>query len=118
MAATILKIGGTFVTDPSKMTVNIMDISNAERNANGTMMIDRVTTKRKISLEWPHLENAPMSAILTAVSPVFFSVEYPDPQLGTRTTKTFYVGDRTSPVYNLSSGMTPWEGLKLDLVEK
>ena len=114
----ILTIGSTSVTDPAKMTVAVMDISNAERNANGLMTIDRVATKRKISLEWPALDTSKMSAIMNAVSPIFFHVTYIDPQTGNNATKSFYVGDRTAPVLSVVNGVTMWEGLRLDLVEK
>jgi hypothetical protein len=114
----MITIGSTAVIDPSKMTVSIMDISNAERNANGLMTIDRVATKRKISLEWPAMNVSNMSAILNAVSPIFFSVTYMDALTGANATKTFYVGDRTSPVLSMMSGVMMWDGLKLDLVEQ
>ena len=34
----------------------------------------------------------------------FFMVEYPDPVEGRVLTKEFYVGTRTSPIYNWSGG--------------
>lgn len=114
----MLTIGGTAVVDPSVMSVSIMDVSNAERNANGTMMIDRVATKRKIVLEWPALTNSNISAILNAVSPIFFTVKYPDPMDGGVATRTFYVGDRTAPVYSDIGGTVQWNGLKMDFIQQ
>jgi hypothetical protein len=115
----MLSIAGTQINpQPSKMSISIMDISNAERNLAGDMLIDRITTKRKISLSWAQLTNAQIPVILQKVNPVFFSVSYPDPYTGTIQTKTFYVGDRTMPVYRYNNGAILWEGLSLDLIEK
>lgn len=113
----VININGVDMPNPKDMTVAIMDISNAERNANGTMMIDRVATKRKINLDWPALEEADAQKVLNAVSDIFFTATFIDPQLGT-TTKTFYVGDRTSPVLRHYGSKVKWEGLKLNIVEK
>ncbi|MFR4584862.1 DUF6711 family protein, partial [Clostridium cadaveris] len=53
----------------------------------------------------------------TAVSGVFFTVTFPDPQLG-MVTKTMYVGDRTSPAYQFKNGEVKWSGLKMNFIEK
>lgn len=45
-------------------------------------------------------------------------VEYPDPVEGRVLTKEFYVGTRTSPVYNWSDGEVKWEGLKMNFIER
>ena len=90
----------------------------SERNANGTMQRTRVATKRKLTVEWPPLSNSEISKILGALSDVFFTVKYPDPMVGGITTKTFYSGDRTAPVLKVINGVTRWEGLKTNLVEK
>ena len=79
----MLKVNGTTIKTPQKMSVGIYDVSkNADRNAEGTIMIDRVAVKRKVECEWGALTNAEMSALLSAVTSVFFSVTYPDPQTG------------------------------------
>ena len=33
-------------------------------------------------------------------------------------TKTFYVGDRTSPSYTFTNKFKPWSGLKFNLIER
>ena len=48
----------------------------------------------------------------------FFMVEYPDPMEGRVIIKEFYVGTRSSPVYNWSEGKVRWEGLKMNFIEK
>lgn len=115
----ILTIAGVAVKSPTTLEVEIQDIDKeSERNANGTMQRTRVATKRKLNVEWGALTNAEISKILNAVKDVFFTVTYPDPMTGKNATKTFYVGDRSAPVYRIKSGVPVWEGLKANLIEK
>ncbi|MGL4656777.1 MAG: DUF6711 family protein [Sarcina sp.] len=114
----MLKINGVTVVAPSVFQVDISDLDGdgANRNANGEMIRDRVAVKRKITLEWGALEDFQISGLLSIVSDVFFQVTYPDPMDGGMVTKTFYVGDRSAPLYNFK--MNLWSGLKMNFVEK
>ena len=115
----ILTIAGVDVKNPSVFQVDLQDIDKeSERNANGTMQRTRVAVKRKLTVEWGPLSNSEISKILKSVSDVFFTVKYPDPELGGITTKTFYTGDRSAPVLRVNKGVTRWEGLKTNLVER
>ena len=101
------------------MSVGIYDVSStADRNAQGLIVIDRVATKRKIEMEWGALTNAEISTLLSAVTDMFFTVAFPDPQTGADKTITCYVGDRTAPVYRETSGVPLWEGLKMNFIEQ
>lgn len=114
-----LSIKGTFIDpQPSKLQIDIMDLSFAERNSQGDMLIDRKAVKRKLEIEWNQLKNSEISAILQLVQDVFFQATYPDPFTGAMATKTFYVGDRTMPIYNYNNGTPLWSGLKFSLIEQ
>ena len=114
----MLKVNGTTIKTPKRMAIGIYDVSkNADRNAEGTIMIDRVAVKRKVECEWGALTNAEMSALLSACTAVFFSVTFPDPQTGGNKTMICYVGDRTAPVYKYN-GTPLWEGLRMNFIEK
>lgn len=113
-----LIINGVAVKPPQKFQVGIQDIDGETgRNANGNMVRDRITTKRKLDCEWGMLTQDEMSQLLSAVSLEFIEVSYPDPILG-ETTKTFYVGDRTAPSYSFTDKFKPWSGAKFNLVER
>lgn len=113
-----LLLNGVRVKTPKSFSVSVNDVDGETgRNANGDMIRDRITTKRKIELEWGMLTQEECSAILNAVSPVFFDVSYPDPMLG-QTTKAFYVGDRSMPRYTFTENFKPWSGLKMNLIER
>lgn len=114
----MLKINGVVIATPKSFEVTISDLDGeSNRNASGQMIRDRIAIKRKINLEWPPLNQSEMSTLLSAVSSVFFTVEFPDPQLG-MVTKTMYVGDRTAPAYSFIDGEVKWQGLKMNFIEK
>ena len=97
-------------------TVSDLD-GESNRNAAGQLIRDRIAVKRKLNLEWGPLSQSEIAPILNAVSGVFFTVTFPDPQLGV-ITKTMYVGDRTAPAYQYINEEVKWSGLKLNLIEK
>ncbi|MCU7192302.1 DUF6711 family protein [Turicibacter sanguinis] len=115
----MLKINGVSVKSPKTFSVDIEDLDgDSYRNVLGQLTRDRITTKRKLNCEWGSLTNEEVSTILTSVKDVFFMVEYPDPMEGRVIIKEFYVGTRSSPVYNWSEGKVRWEGLKMNFIEK
>ena len=114
----MIKINGTLLPTPSGYSVNIMDISKAERNAAGTMVIDRIATKRKIELVWKYVDKAGLSNVLKLVAPVFFTVEYIDPEDNALKTGTFYCGDRNVGALDYRSGNIRWKDIKFNLIEK
>lgn len=114
----MIKINAVTIATPSSYNVSIMDISKAERNANGLMIIERITTKRKLELNWNYLTEIQLSTLLTAVSAVFFTVEYPDIQDGALRTGTFYVGDRGSEMIEYNGGNPVYKSVKFNFIER
>lgn len=114
----MIKINGVDIATPKGFEVSISDLDGeSNRNANGDLIRDRIAVKRKINLEWQPLSQLEMQTLLNAVSSVFFTVTFPDPQSG-MITKTMYVGDRTAPAYQYSNGEVKWSGLKMNFIEK
>lgn len=114
----MIKVNGVELPTPSDYTVGIQDISKAERNARGTMIIERIATKRKLELAWKYLTKDQLQQVLNAVSPVFFTVEYPDPQTGARRSGSFYAGDRTVGAMDYIDGNIRWKDIKFNVVER
>ncbi|MCY9513320.1 DUF6711 family protein [Paenibacillus apiarius] len=114
----MIKVNGADLPTPSDYSVGIQDISKAERNARGTMIIERIATKRKLELSWLHLSKTDLQRVLTAVSPVFFNVEYLDPQTNSKKTGSFYAGDRTVGAMDYIDGNIRWKDIKFNLVER
>lgn len=114
----MIKVNGVELPTPSDYNVGIQDISKAERNARGTMIIERIATKRKLELAWKYLTKQQLQQVLNAVSPVFFNVEYLDPQTGSRRSGSFYAGDRTVGAMDYIDGNIRWKDIKFNVVER
>lgn len=101
------------------MTVDVSDLDDkTTRTADGGLVRDRITVKRKITLSWRVLTPSELSEIMGAVSSVFFTATYPDPATGTTQTRTFYVSDRTAAVYTYHDGTVVWENLGFSIIER
>jgi hypothetical protein len=113
----MIEINNVKIPTPSSFKVGINDISNAERNAKGEMLIDVIATKRKLELSWSHLKPIELSQLLQLVKNTFF-VKYPDPETGTEITKTFYCGDKSTGLYSYVKGKPVWTDISFNLIEK
>lgn len=79
---------------PSKCNVVVNVVSDAERNSNGDMLIQRVCEKRTIELEFGYLSQEKYSQLYQAVvEPTSFSVTYYDDATGKNRVGTFYGGN-------------------------
>lgn len=116
----MISINGVPILTPKSFEATVSDLDGqSNRNLYGELIRDRIAIKRKLTLEWPPLTQSEISTLLTAVSGVFFTVTYPDPQEGI-VTKTMYVGDRTAPayLYDEKNMQVKWTGLKMNFIEK
>ena len=96
------------------------DISSEDSGMmlDGTTWKDIIRRRRKLTLNFPPLNDTDTSTLLTLVeSSVYFDLTYPDPKDGT-VTKTFYVGNRKAKlkIYKNDEGL--WEGLAFNVIEK
>lgn len=118
----VLYINGVAVKDPATLQYAIQDIDSdtAGRNANGEMIRDRVATKRKINCSWSGLENEEIRLLLNSMTNEFFRLDFPDAMMGGMGSGTFYVGDRTAPLYmwNEKENKYLWEGLQANFIER
>ena len=113
----LITINGVALPTPTELQVGIMDISKAERNAQGRMIIERVTTKRKLFITYSYITESDASAILKAVSPTYYNVTYFDPQEKTMKTGSFYCGDRQLGLVDYYNGVPRFKDLSFDLIE-
>ena len=119
----ILQINKFDIVDPQTLTCDIYDLDSedgAGRNQEGLAFRDRVAVKRKVNCTWGPMDNATISKLLKAMSDEFFTLRYPDPFDGAYREGTFYVGDRSAPIYvwNADKGKYLWQGLTANFVER
>lgn len=114
----MLTINSTSIPDPSSFEVDIEDIVKAERVANGNLVKDIIATKRKCKLEYKHLSESELSALLVLVANNFFTFSYPDSQTGATRTGTFYCGGRSAGMIDYDNGAIRWKDIRFNLIER
>lgn len=107
-----------YVPIPSKYQYNLNDVSasDAGRTEDTIMHKLRISQKVTINLEFPPCSIATVSEILQAFNPEYLSIQYLDGLQGGFVTKIFYVGDRSSPLYNNSRDL--WENITFNIIER
>lgn len=120
MATYYFTINGRQVPQPATVTYDRYDMDSEEsfRGLDGTMQRDRVATKVKLNCQWNALTANEMSTLLQSMEEVFFEINYFDPYLGSHTTKTFYVGDRSAPIYSIANGKVIFKSFSANFIEQ
>lgn len=114
----IRTIGGQYIKCPSTYVYSLQDVSasDAGRTEDALMHKKRIAQKVKLQLAWQNIPTADVSAILQAFNPEYISVCYLDAMSGAYETKTFYVGDRSAPMY--SSILNTWSNVSFNIIEQ
>jgi hypothetical protein len=113
----LITIGGEALPTPTEFQIGYQDISKAERNANGKMMIERIATKRKLFLTYSYLTESDLAFILRKVAPAYFSVTYVDAQTQTKKSGSFYCGDRNVGFVDYIKEKPRYKELTFNLIE-
>jgi hypothetical protein len=114
----LVTVGGVALPTPTDFQVGIMDISKAERNANGTMIIERVATKRKLFITYSYVKESDAATILKAIAPTSYTVTYLDPQTRAMKSGSFYCGDRNIGMIDYINGFPRYKDLTFNLIER
>lgn len=103
---------------PSDYNFIISDVSDSEsgRTEDGTMWKNKVGQMVKIELSWQNPTGNMVTSILDLFAPEYFTVKYFDPRINNFNTSVFYVGDRSTPMYNFPKNL--WTDLKLNIIER
>lgn len=114
----IRSVDGVQIPVPSSYQYILSDISasDAGRTEDTQMQKLRLGQYRKIELAWKALETSEVSQILQAFNKEYLVIEFLDAYFGEYRTSEFYVGDRTSPLYNAKMGL--WDGLSFNIIER
>ena len=118
MANPIRKINGVaFPYVPSSYQWVKEDISASDAGRTEDTIMHKKTLRAVVALElgWHNVSTAVASGVLNAFDHEYFTVEYLDPQVGGYTTKKFYVGNRTVPMY--SEVLDVWSNISFKIVE-
>lgn len=114
----LLTIGGQVMPTPTDITVGVMDISKAERNSNGFLIIERVTTKKQLGITYAYCTANDLKTILNAISPTFYNVTYLDPVSNTFKTTSMYCGDRSMGMVSFIDNVPVYKDVTFSLIER
>lgn len=105
---------------PSTWNYSIQRVSASEsgRTDDGTMYVNQICQKVKISLSFKGTDQYETQRILQAFSPEYIDVYYEDDQTGQWTWKTFYTGDRTATRIVWFTGNKRHESVSFDIIER
>ena len=110
------------VRPPDSMGWGLQDISSADsgRLSDGanTMMKNRTTQKRKISLSWNDPDGPTAAAILQAFNPEYVWVRYLDAMSNAYEIREFYVGDRSAMLRQITVVGVTYSTLSFDIIER
>ena len=113
----LISVSGVALPTPSEFQVGYMMVSKAERNANGTMIIEKIAEKRKLFLTYAYVSESDASLILKAVAPTTYTVVYMDPQTRSMKSGSFYCGDRNLGMIDYINGKARFKELTFNLIE-
>jgi hypothetical protein len=113
-----MRINGTEIKTPT-LKVSTFVISNSERTADGTMVMDIIAEKRRLDLTWTIIRDTELEQVMALLSgQVFHTVTYPDPARGEETTITVYRGDAGQDVGQRVAGTRYWQNVTLAFIER
>ena len=115
-----LAVNGVAGKTPSKCEWGLQDISASDsgRTQDAMMHKNRIAQKRTLKLAWNAPIPADAAAILQAFNPEYVSVTYHDPMDNAMETRTFYVGDRSSPFKQWFAGGKRFDSVSFDIIER
>ena len=113
----LISVSGVALPTPTEFQVAYLDVSKAERNANGTMIIERISEKRKLFLTYAYITESDASTILTQLAPTSYTVTYMDPLTRSMKSGSFYCGDRNIGMLDYINGKPRYKELTFNLIE-
>lgn len=110
--------GKAIIRSPSSYLWKLEDVSasDAGRTEDTVMHKKRVGQLVGLELSWQNVSTEVVSSLLKAFNPEYIEVCYLDAMEGKYMTSTFYVGDRSAPMYNATKGL--WSNVSFNLIER
>jgi hypothetical protein len=113
----LVTINSVAIPTPTEFQIGYFDISKAERNASGKMIIERIATKTKLFLTYAFLTREEMSKLLLTIAPTSYTVTYFDAQNNQMRSGVFYCGDRQLGFLDYFNGVPRYKDFTFNLIE-
>lgn len=114
----IRSVDGHAVPCPSSYKWALEDISASDAGRTEDTVMDKKRIGQVVKLEfvWNNVSIEDAAEILSAFNPEYITVCYLDAKEGKYRTSEFYVGNRTSPLYNSVLGL--WSKISFNIIER
>lgn len=114
----IASVDGVSIPCPSSYLWKLEDVSapDAGRTEDTVMHKKRIGQLVGLELSWQNISTAKASKILQAFNPEYISVRYLDPMANGYVTSTFYVGNRSVPMYNAT--LDVWSNVSFNIIKR
>lgn len=107
---------GSWKFYPQELTVSIAAVDyDSGRAASGKMQRKMLGTVYTYSITMPPCDTKTIKEGLRALTGSSQKCEFFDPITGDMRTSTYYVGDRTAPIYNFKNDI--WNAWSFDMIE-
>ena len=117
----MITIAGTTIKTPSDYSLGYLDLDRAERNANGSMIIEFIAQKRKLEMSWKYLTETEAALIRSlckaGTGTRFVTVTFPEDD-GDIVSGTFYAGDFVLGMLDFKGEIARYKDVKLNMVER
>jgi hypothetical protein len=112
----IRSINGVAVKFPSVYKWKLEDLSAADAGRTEDTIMDKMRIGQVVGIElqWNKVSIQEASTLLQQFNPEYVEVCYLDAMAGKYVTKTFYVGNRSAPLYNGELGL--WDNIAFNLI--
>ena len=108
----------SYIPCPTSYSWKLSDVSasDAGRTEDALMHKKLITQKRHLEFEWTNLYRTEASNVINAFDAEYFQVQYWDIKSNAYDMRTFYSGDRESPMYNMALGIQ--SSVKFNIIEQ
>lgn len=114
------KINGKTIKAPTELSWSQEILDKAERTVDGTMVVDVIGTKRKVTVSWEYLSKEDMSTLTEGVkSDKFCEITFHDSSTGELVTMTARSeGLNYQPHYNWAKSKLMWKSVSVSFSER
>ncbi len=109
--------------NPTSIEQGKFKLKQCDRTINGTMVMDIIAIKNKITLKWDYMSDGDLRKLLAEIEQVSFpTIEFTDPKSSNPNTLLAIIADISDidykPHYDGKSESIIWKDVKVEFVER